>query len=263
MRYVVYYRVSDVKQGRSGLGLEAQCQMFSFFLATRPGEVVGEYTEIETGKSLKKSLRRPELRRALDHALVAKATLVIAKIDRLARNVAFISSLMESGLPFVCCDMPEADNFTIHILAAMAEREGQMISERTRAALHVLKERGVKLGSARPGHWDGHTPGGELRTDCRKRGLEKARASSKTVVDEEMARYYEPLVPWIREMREFGSTFQSIVDALNGKGCRTRRDMPWNVSTLRRVILKFLGNDYLGQLTSKLNPCVAAGVTNA
>lgn len=262
MRYCVYYRVSDVKQGRSGLGLEAQRQMFSSFLATRPGEVIGEYTEIETGKSLKKSARRPELQKAIDHARVAKATLVIAKIDRLARNVAFISSLMESGLPFVCCDMPEADNFTIHILAAMAEREGLMISERTRAALQVLKDRGVKLGSARPGHWDGHTPDGELRTECRQRGLEKARASSKTTVQEEMATYYEPLVPWIRDMREAGLTLQKIVDALNAKGCRTRRDMPWNVPTLRRVILKFLGNDYLGQLSSKLNPCYV-GVSNA
>ena len=259
VRYVVYYRVSDVKQGRSGLGLDAQCSMFATFLLGRPGEVVGEYTEVETGKSLKKSLRRPELRKAMDHARAAKATLVIAKIDRLARNVAFISALMESGQPFVCCDMPEADNFTIHILAAMAEWEGQMISDRTSAALQALKERGVKLGSARPGHWEGRTPAGELRTDCRLKGLEKARISSKTTVQEEMSRQYEPLVPWIRDLREAGSTLQEIVDALNAKGCRTRRDKPWNVPTLRRVILRFLGKDYLGQTTSKLNPCVVVG----
>jgi DNA invertase Pin-like site-specific DNA recombinase len=259
VRYVVYYRVSDVKQGRSGLGLEAQRGMFATFLLGRPGRVVGEYTEVETGKSLKKSLRRPELRKAMDHARSAKATLVIAKIDRLARNVAFISALMESGQPFVCCDMPEADNFTIHILAALAEREGQMISERTSAALRALKERGVLLGSARPGHWEGHTPAGELRTECRRKGLEKARISSQITVKEEMSRQYEPLVPWIRDLREAGTTLQGIVDTLNAKGCRTRRSEPWNVSTLRRVILKFLGREYLGQITSKLNPCVAVG----
>jgi len=229
--------------------------MFVAFLRGRPGEVIGEYTEVETGKSLKKSLCRPELQRAMGHARAANATLVIAKIDRLARNVAFIATLMESGQPFVCCDMPDANNFTIHILAALAEREGQMISERTSAALRVLKERGVLLGSARPGHWTGRSKAGELMADCRQRGLEKARISSKTVVQEEMSRQYEPIVPWIREMRETGSTLREIVHALNEKGCRTRRDLPWNIPTLRRVILKFLGSEYLGQITAKLNSC--------
>lgn len=256
-RYVRYYRVSDQKQGQSGLGLKAQKAMFATFLCAHPGETVGTYTEVETGKSLRKSLKRPELTKAVAHAQAAKATLVIAKIDRLARNVAFISALMESGLPFKCCDIPEADKFTIHILAALAEREGEMISERTSAALRVLKKRGVKLGSARPGHWDGFTEKGELRADCRLRGLEKARETNLAVIRESMARQYEPLVPWIREMREAGFTLQIIVDCLNEKGCRTRRNKPWNMATLRRVILRYLGKDYLGQLTSKLRPCKA------
>lgn len=257
VRYVVYYRVSDAKQGRSGLGLEAQEAMFATFLCVHPGEVVGEYTEVETGKSLQKSRRRPELREAMDHAQVAKATLVIAKLDRLARNVAFISALMESGLPFKCCDMPEADKFTIHILAALAQREGEMISERTSAALQALKKRGVKLGSARPGHWEGRTKSGESMAEKRELGLKKARKASQEVAQEEMSRQYEPLVPWIREMRESGMTLQLIVDQLNAKGCQTRRNKPWNMGILRRVILRFLGSDYLGQLTSKLNPCKA------
>jgi len=256
MKYVIYYRVSDVKQGRSGLGLEAQRSMFAAFLLARPGEVIGEYTEVESGK---RSLNRPKLQKALDHARAAKATLVIAKIDRLARNMAFIATLMESGLPFVCCDMPEADNFTIHILAAMAEREGKMISERTKAALQVLKDRGVKLGSARPGHWDGLTRSGKSMAAQRQIGLEKARESNGAAIQESMSRQYEPIVPWIRDMRKSGTTLQGIVDALNAKGCRTRRDMPWNMGTLRRVILKYLGQDYLGSLTSKLNPCKAIG----
>lgn len=257
VRYVVYYRVSDVKQGRSGLGLEAQEAMFATFLRVHPGEVVGEYTEVETGKSLKKSLKRPKLQEAIDHATVAKATLVIAKLDRLARNVAFIAVLMESKLTFKCCDMPEADKFTIHILAALAQREGEMISERTCAALRVLQERGVKLGSARDGHWEGITKTGESMAERREFGLERARKASQEAVQEEMSCQYEPLVPWIQQMREAGLTLQSIVGALNAKGCRTRRDKPWNVATLRRVILRFLGPDYLGQLTSKLNPCKA------
>lgn len=256
-RYVVYYRVSDAKQGRSGLGLEAQEVMFATFLCVHPGEVIGDYTEIETGKSLQKSRRRPELRKAMDHAQAAKAILVIAKLDRLARNVAFISALMESGLPFKCCDMPEADKFTIHILAALAEREGQMISERTSAALQALKARGVKLGSARPGHWEGLTRAGESMIERREIGLQKAQLVSQETVQEEMSRQYEPLVPWIREMREAGLTLQLIVNRLNEKGCRTRRNQSWNVSTLRRVILRFLGSGYLGQLTSKLNSCIA------
>ncbi len=245
-RYCAYFRVSDVKQGRSGLGLEAQKAMFAAFLVSQPGEVVGEYIEIETGKSLKKSLKRPELTKAINHAQAAKATLVIATISRLARNVAFISMLMESDLPFICCDLPAASKFTLHILAAVAEHEAKQISERTSAALQALKARGVKLGSARPGHWDGKE---------HLRGWKQAHQASRKIVQEEMSRQYEPIVPWIRDLRESGFTLQGIVDALNVKGCRTRRDNPWNVPTLRRVILKYLGPNYLGQKTGKLNPC--------
>lgn len=258
-KYVVYYRLSLMKFGSVGLGLDAQRAMFEAFRVSRPGDVLGEYTEIETGKTLKKSLKRPELTKAIERARVTNATLVIARLDRLARNVAFTSALMESGLDFVCCDMPTADRFTLHIISAVAEREGQMISERTSAALQALKARGVKLGSARDGHWDGMTKKGDAtRLERRDAGLQKAQQSSREVIQEEMSRQYEPIIPWIREMRAAGMTMQGIVDALNAKGCRTRRDMPWNMGTLHRLISKYLGPDYLGQLTSKLHPCVAA-----
>jgi DNA invertase Pin-like site-specific DNA recombinase len=253
--YVVYYRVSDVKQGQSGLGLEAQQAMFRQLLTTRPGTLVAEYTEVETGKTLRKSLRRPQLQKAIAHAREAGATLVIAKIDRLARNVAFISTLMESKLPIVCCDMPEADQFTLHILAALAEREGRMISDRTCAALAVLKTHGVKLGSHREGHWDGLTKKGESMQKRREIGLQRAQKTIRDNAEEEMARCYEPLIPWIRDMRESGETLQGIVDQLNAKQCRTRSGQPWNISTLRRVIGKYLGQDYLGQKTGLLNRC--------
>jgi len=254
--YIVYYRVSDAKQGQSGLGLEAQRAAFAFFLKSRPGTVVGEYTEVETGKTLKKSLKRLELTKAIDHARAAGATLVIARLCRLARNVAFISALLETDLPIACCDIPEADRFVLHILAAVAEREGNAISERTSAALQALKRRGVPLGSSRPGHWDGMTKDGTAtRAERRTYGLKKAHESSKTTIQAEMSQRYEPIVPWIRDMREAGQTLQEIVDNLNAKGCRTRYKKPWNVPTLRRVILKYLGPDYLGQKTSILNPC--------
>lgn len=231
MNYVVYYRVSDQKQGQSGLGLEAQRAMFATFLRGRPGSVLGEYMEVETGKTLKKSQKRPELAKAIAHARATGATLVIAKLDRLARNVAFISTLMESQLPLACCDMPEADKFTLHILAAVAEREGGLISERTSAALKALQARGVKLGSARPGHWDGRE---------HLRGWKKAQAASRVAVAEEMSERYEPLVPWIREMLAQGLKYREIVDALNAKGCKTRRDRPWNLATLSRVIKRYV-----------------------
>lgn len=262
-RYIVYYRVSTQKQGRSGLGLEAQRSMVAVLLVSRPGEVLAEYTEIETGKSHKK---RPELQKAIDHARAAQAVLIIAKLDRLARNVAFTSALMESELPFICCDMPQADKFTIHIMAAMAEREGKMISERTVAALEALKARGAQLGSARPGHWDGIVKEGPhagiSRIVRRDAGLAKAQDRSREIVQEEMSRRYEPLVPWIREMREAGLTLQQIADNLNAKGCLTRYGRPWQLPTLRRVIQKYLGPEYLGQLNSKLRPVRVLSAAN-
>lgn len=262
IKYVIYYRVSLEKQGRSGLGLEAQRAMFAAFLKTRPGTVVGEFTEVETGKTYRKSQQRPELKKAIDLARVTGATLVVAKIDRAARNVAFIAMLLESELSIVCCDLPEADRFTLHILAAVAEREGKMISERTAAALKVLKERGVALGSAREGHWDGVVKEGKWagtpRTERRDAGLAKATAQSKIRVQEEMSKRYEPLVPWIREMREAGLTLRQIVAELNAKGCLTRRNKTWSLNTLRGVIIRYLGDDYLGYPGSKVRPCVAA-----
>jgi DNA invertase Pin-like site-specific DNA recombinase len=231
--------------------------MFESFCVNRPGELLGEYTEIETGKTLRKSLKRPELTKAIAHARAANATLVVAKLDRLARNVAFISALIESKLPFICCDVPNVDNFTIHILAAVAEREGNLISERTSAALQALKLRGVKLGSAREGHWDGFVISGETRLERREIGLKRAHEVSRKVIQEEMSNRYEPLVPWIRELRESGKTYKDILAELNGKGCLTRRGKPWNMATLHRVISKYLGPKYLGSFTSKLNPCLA------
>src|SRR5262249_20330502 len=150
-RLVAYFRVSTIKQGRSRLGLEAQEAAVNQLAHQHDSKVLASYREVESGKRKD----RPELAKALLHAKKAKATLVVAKLDRLARNVAFISSLMESDVPFICCDNPNLNRLTIHILAAVAEEEARLISSRTKAALQALKSRGVKLGAARDGYWDG------------------------------------------------------------------------------------------------------------
>lgn len=135
----VYLRVSTQRQGQSGLGLEAQRKAIEHLLDGQPYE---EFIEIESGKKIK----RPKLDAAITYCKKHKTKLVIAKLDRLARNVHFISGLMESGIDFVAADMPNADRFMLHIYAAMAEEEGRRISERTKAALAAAKERGVELG---------------------------------------------------------------------------------------------------------------------
>ncbi len=142
-RFVAYYRVSTERQGRSGLGLEAQRAAVEGYLGHNGWEMVGEFTEVESGRKAD----RPQLARALASCRVHDATLVVAKLDRLARNVHFISALMESGVEFAAVDFPQANRLTVHILAAVAEHEREMISARTKAALAAAKARGVVLGT--------------------------------------------------------------------------------------------------------------------
>lgn len=141
--YVCYYRVSTQRQGESGLGLEAQQLAVARFIAAHPGEVLGEYTETESGKKS----NRVQLTAALDHCRRKKATLLIAKLDRLARNVYFLSGLMESGVDFLAADQPTKDRFWLHLQAAFAEEEARRISLRTKEALAAAKARGVVLGA--------------------------------------------------------------------------------------------------------------------
>lgn len=144
-RHIAYYRVSTARQGKSGLGLDAQREAVREYLNGGQWKLVEEVTEIESGKRND----RPELARALAACRLHNATLIIAKLDRLARNVAFIANLMDSGVDFVAVDMPQANRFTIHVLAAMAEHEAVAISTRTKAALARAKARGTKLGGDR------------------------------------------------------------------------------------------------------------------
>ena len=142
-KFVSYLRVSTDRQGRSGLGLEAQRTAVAGYIDGRP--LVAEVVEVESGKRSD----RPKLAEALSLCRAHRATLIIAKLDRLARNVAFVSNLMESGVEFVAVDFPQANRLTIHILAAVAEHEASMISVRTKAALAAAKARGVQLGGFR------------------------------------------------------------------------------------------------------------------
>lgn len=136
-QYIAYYRVSTSKQGEDGLGIEAQRNTVLQYIKNNGNELIGEFTEVESGRKD----RRPELDKAIEEAKKWDATIVVAKLDRLYRNVHFTTSLMESKVKFVCCDMPEADHFTIHIMAAMAEREATLISARTKEALDAKKKR--------------------------------------------------------------------------------------------------------------------------
>jgi DNA invertase Pin-like site-specific DNA recombinase len=229
-RYVIYYRVSTKKQGRSGLGLEAQQVAVKALVGD--GVVLGSYTEIETGKTAD----RPELQKAIAHARMAGAILIVAKLDRLARNVAFISALMASGLEFFCGDCDTANRVVVHIMAALAEHEAKLIAERTKAALAAAKARGTLLGSARPGHWDG-----------RQRGHAKASARAAVVNREAWLKKRGALLPDIKERRAAGQTISQITDWLNSRGYLTLAGKPYTVATVWRIIERHFGREMARQ----------------
>jgi len=200
-QFIAYYRVSTKRQGVSGLGLESQRDDVRAWLNGGNWDLVAEYTEVESGR--KSDLDRPQLRQALEHCRRAKAKLVIAKLDRLSRSVAFTSALMESGVEFVAVDTPTATKFTIHILAAVAEHERDRISQRTREALKVAKARGVKLGNPRLA---------EVRP--------KAAEALKSQADD----FAVVVAPIIREIEGAGITsLRGIARELNTRKIKTRR----------------------------------------
>src|SRR5512135_441974 len=220
-KLVAYYRVCTKGQGESGLGLEGQEAAVVAFAHEHGGEIIRAYREVETGKRSD----RPELVRALAHAKRSRATLVIAKLDRLARNVHFLSGLMESGADFVCCDNPHANRITIHILAAVAEDEARRISERTRVALAAYKARGGKLGVA------GHR---NLTAEGRAKG--SRRAGDRAKADADAA--YADLTAQVRGLRDEGLTLRAIAGRLNSEGHATRRGRPWNPVQVNRVLAR-------------------------
>jgi DNA invertase Pin-like site-specific DNA recombinase len=222
---IAYYRVSTKQQGNSGLGLEAQKAAVEAYAQQTGARIVASYSEVESGKLAE----RPQLAKALAHAKRSKATLVVAKLDRLARNVAFLSTLMRSNVDFMACDNPHANKLTIHILAAVAEDEAERISARTKAALAAAKARGVKLGSNRSGHWQG-------REDARLNGLARGRVVAAKVVSEAAVEAYADLRPAMVDMRANGMTLTAIAEKLSAEGQTTRRGKPWNPVQVARVL---------------------------
>jgi DNA invertase Pin-like site-specific DNA recombinase len=220
-KIIGYYRVSTQKQGRSGLGLEGQQTAVESYAKMDDGTIIKTYTEVESGKKSD----RPELAKALAHAKCIGATLVVAKLDRLARNVAFLSSLMESKADFVACDNPHANRLTIHILAAVAEDEAIRISERTKAALTAYKARGGKLGAELEQCRN-------LTDEARRKGALAGGQAVREMADEA----YTHLLPIVQEMRNNGSTLQEIAAHLNEQGYTTRRGKAWNHVQVMRLL---------------------------
>ena len=209
-KFVTYYRVSTQKQGKSGLGLEAQRKAIEEYLNGGNFEVLEEFVEVETGKGSNALARRPVLKEAIEYAKKHKAKLLSAKLDRLARNVYFISSLMESKVDFVVADMPDANALTIHLIAAVAEYERELISKRTKEALAVAKSRGVKLGNPK------------LKVDNSKR-KEQAQA------------FADKLKPTMQAYREQGMSQRKIVEELNSVGIGAPRGGEWSLMQVQRV----------------------------
>src|ERR1035437_1837207 len=220
-RFISYLRVSTARQGASGLGLEAQREAVSRYLNGGHWQLVQEIVEVESGKRND----RPAIAEALRLCRLHRATLIIAKLDRLARNVHFISSLMEAGVEFTAVDFPQANRLTVPILAAVAEHEAAMISARTKAALGAAKARGVVLGGRRGG------------VERMARIGRKGNTASARVRGEAAAKRNGDLLPVIQEIRAAGaSTPQQIADGLNARGITAARGGVWSAVQVRRVL---------------------------
>ena len=214
---ITYIRVSTSGQGRSGLGIEAQRHTLGQFAHTEGFEVAREFVEVETGKGADALDRRPQLKAALAAAKKFKCHVAVAKLDRLSRDVHFISGLMAHKVPFLVAELgPDVDPFVLHLFAALAEKERALISTRTRQALWAAKARGVSLGNPR---------------------LHVARKNALGVVKAEADRYAANVLPIIREAQKAGaSTLRQIAEALNARGIPTARGGQWHAQSVANVL---------------------------
>ncbi len=207
---IAYLRVSTDRQGRSGLGLEAQREAVARYARDARLELVGEFVEVETGKGSNALAKRPQLLAALTEAKRSKARLVLAKLDRLARNVHFISGLMETGVDFAVADMPNADRFQLHLFAALAEKEAEVISQRTKAALAAAKARGTVLGR------NGRKLAKKNKTEARAR--------------------LKPIAGRLTAMRDDGKSIRQMVAELNEDGIPSPGGGKWHTTSLHRAL---------------------------
>lgn len=227
-KFVAYYRVSTAKQGASGLGLEAQKAAVRDYLDGGSWELVGEFEEVESGKHA----ARPALARAMELCDLTGARLLIAKLDRLSRNVHFLSGLMERGVDFVALDMPDANKLTIHIMAAVAEQEREAISARTKAALGSIKTR-----LANGGEHLSRRSGATIRRLGSPHGLTVSRPDLGTAAIKARADAFAAKVrPMIAELRGEGLAFAAIADQLNARKVRTARGSTWTGMAVKRVL---------------------------
>jgi DNA invertase Pin-like site-specific DNA recombinase len=213
-RFVGYYRVSTSHQGRSGLGLEAQRAAVRSFVQSRGGALVDEYTEVETGKGSDALQLRPALNKAMAQTKKRRARLVVSKLDRLSRNVCFISGVMERGVEFVTVEAPESDAFTLHIYAAVAEQERKRIAQRISEALAAKKARGETVGNLK-----------NLRPHNEQRST-KAREFAAS------------LARTLKAYQKAGMTQRAVVDELNAQGIKTARGGQWSLVQLQRVLAR-------------------------
>lgn len=216
---VTYYRVSTSKQGRSGLGLDAQRHAVEHHLASGAWQLVGEFVEIESGKLD----ARPQLEAALAHCDLTGATLIVAKLDRLSRNVAFLATLQDSGTRFLAVDMPEANELTIHIMAAVAQAERKAISKRTKEALAAARARGIKLGGSR----------GNLSD------LRKGPAASAAIRSRSSKLRAEKVAKQIKQLQEQGAvSLRQIAAGLNERNIVAPRGGCWGAAQVKVVLDK-------------------------
>lgn len=223
MKVVHYFRVSTASQGRSGLGLEAQRASVAQFCQTRGCDVLAEFTEVESGKRND----RPELAKAMHRAKVTGATLVIAKLDRLSRNAAFLLQLQDSGVRFQAADMPDASNLTVGILALVAQQEREAISARTKAALAAAKARGQRLGN----------PNG---ADALHRAA-KGNGAAVQALKEGADRHAANLLPIVRDLQAKGvSSLPRLATALNEMHMETARGGKWHPSSVKNLLTRLV-----------------------
>jgi DNA invertase Pin-like site-specific DNA recombinase len=231
-KFVIYYRVSTQKQGRSGLGLEAQQAAVEQYVAAHNGHVVRTFPEVESGKLAD----RPQLKQALLRCRQTKAVLLVAKLDRLSRNIAFLMNLEESGIKFQALDIPEANTLVLGVMIAMAQHERELISKRTQAALAARKARGQVLGTpaVRAAREAAGKPPVSLEPMMAKQpeGTAAGRAKQTARADASAAE----ISPMIEAAREAGhSTLRAIAAYLNEQGATTARDSQWTAAAVQRV----------------------------
>jgi DNA invertase Pin-like site-specific DNA recombinase len=224
-KVIVYYRVSTVKQEASGLGLEGQRAAVESYLAQQGGVVVGEYTEIESGSKDD----RPQLKVARAMCKAMQATLLVARMDRLARDVHFLSGLLKEGVTLAAADMPNASTLVWHVRAAVAQEERRLISERTKAALAAAKRRGKQLG------WAAEGRRAEAKAASEK-GAAKGGAKSGLVRAAEADAHARAVWPVVQDMVAGGASLRQVAAALNERGITTPRGKAWAATSVRNLL---------------------------